>query len=86
MNDAFTKTHLPALVPGETGKLRRASRAQAPRDHGFEAQVLGQAGQRRGLKGGQPVLDAARAAYLEAEWRGVDDRRLPVGALRTVRL
>ena len=45
----------------------------------FAAQVLGQKGQKRGLKGGAPVLDAARSTYLGAEYSGKHDRRPPVG-------
>lgn len=45
----------------------------------FVAQQMGQTGQRRGLKGGQPVLDAARSAYLEAEYSGEAERRPPPG-------
>jgi len=86
MNGAFTKTNLPALVEGQPGKSGPAPHAEVQRDQAFEAHVLGQSGQKRGLKGGQPVLDAARAAYLDAEWRGAGDRRLPAGALRAVRL
>jgi len=41
----------------------------------FAAQMMGQSGQRRGLKGGPPVLDAARSAYLGAEYSGVAERR-----------
>lgn len=41
----------------------------------FAAQMMGQTGQRRGLKGGQPVRDAARSAYLGAEYSGAVDRR-----------
>ncbi|MDQ8027529.1 MAG: hypothetical protein REJ23_02295 [Brevundimonas sp.] len=41
----------------------------------FAAQVMGQTGQRRGLKGGQPVLDAARSAYLGTEHSGRNERR-----------
>lgn len=52
----------------------------------IDAQVAGQTGARRGLRGGAPVLDAARSAYLEAEWRGAGDRRLPTGAIRKVTL
>lgn len=48
-------------------------------DPAFAAQVMGQPGQKRGLKGGQPVLTAARAAYLETEHSGQHDRRPPVG-------
>ncbi|OYX32390.1 MAG: hypothetical protein B7Y99_08775 [Caulobacterales bacterium 32-69-10] len=47
-----------------------------------DAQLLGQEGARRGLKGGPPVLDAARAAYLDAEFSGEADRRPPVGILK----
>ena len=41
----------------------------------FAAQLIGQEGQKRGLKGGTPVLEQARTAYLEAEWLGPADRR-----------
>ena len=45
----------------------------------FAAQVIGQTGQKRGLKGGPPVLDAARSTYLGAEYSGKRDRRPRVG-------
>ena len=48
----------------------------------FAAQVLGQKGQKRGLKGGPPVLDAARSTYLGAEYSGKHDRRPRVGKAR----
>jgi hypothetical protein len=41
----------------------------------FAAQVIGQTGQRRGLKGGPPVLDAARSTYLGANYSGAAERR-----------
>lgn len=41
----------------------------------FAAQMIGQTGQRRGLKGGPPVLDAARSAYLGTEYSGAAERR-----------
>lgn len=44
-------------------------------DPAFSAQLLGQDGQRRGLKGGPPVLDAARSGYLKAQHSGPTDRR-----------
>jgi len=86
MNAGFTKTNLPAVIRDQPGKSGPAPHAEVQRDQAFEAHVLGQSGQRRGLKGGQPVLDAARAAYLDAEWRGAGDRRLPAGTLRAVSL
>ena len=48
----------------------------------FAAQILGQKGQKRGLKGGPPVLDAARSTYLGAEYSGKRDRRPRVGKAR----
>ncbi len=53
--------------------------APAPSEPGAEAaytaQVLGQSGQKRGLKGGPPVLEQARSAYLGAAFSGARDRR-----------
>lgn len=46
-----------------------------------EAQILGQDGQKRGLRGGKPVLDQARSAYLGAEWSGRADRRPRQGVI-----
>jgi hypothetical protein len=50
-------------------------------DAAFTAQMLGQSGQKRGLKGGPPVLEAAKTAYLDAEWSGAQDRRRRTGKL-----
>jgi hypothetical protein len=36
---------------------------------------MGQSGQRRGLKGGPPVLDAARSTYLGTAYAGAAERR-----------
>ena len=58
--------------PGEVGK---------PCDGAYSTQVLGQGGGKRGLKGGPPVLNQAKAAYLETEWSGPDDRRIPPGRI-----
>ena len=46
-----------------------------PAPAGVQAQLLGQDGQKRGLKGGSEVLDKARATYLEREFSGRFDRR-----------
>ncbi len=50
-------------------------------DAAFAAQVIGQGGQKRGLRGGAPVLQQARSTYLETEWSGPKDRRPPSGAV-----
>jgi hypothetical protein len=67
---------LPALIPGE------APRDTQPRTGVFAAQLLGQQGQRRGLKGGAPVLGAARGAYLAAEFAGENERRPAPGLVK----
>jgi len=45
------------------------------------AQLMGQEGHKRGLRGGKPVLDGARSAYLGAEYSGPNDRRPRKGRL-----
>jgi hypothetical protein len=52
----------------------------------FDAQLYGQGGQKRGLRGGKPVLDLARATYLETEWSGPADRRPAKGMLTKTRV
>ncbi|MBN9479842.1 MAG: hypothetical protein J0I52_06375 [Bordetella sp.] len=56
--------------------------ASPPSPAAFAAQVLGQSGQKRGLKGGAPVLDAARTTYLGREYSGRHDRRPSPGRSR----
>jgi hypothetical protein len=65
--------------PRERGEFggQRLSRPVNP----YAAQLLGQDGQRRGLRGGAPVLDAARSAYLGAEYCGENDRRPSSGLI-----
>lgn len=45
----------------------------------YAAHLLGQSGQKRGLKGGPATLETARSAYLGAEWSGPADRRAAKG-------
>lgn len=74
-------TNLPAIVEGAHAE-EIADPAPAEGYSTFAAQMYGQTGQKRGLRGGQPVIDAARAAYLETEYSGPDDRRPPKGLLK----
>ncbi len=78
-----------ALVPvgevtDETPSSASPAASNAPADPAaaFAAQMMGQTGQRKGLKGGPPVLDAARATYLGAEYSGEKERRPAAGLLR----
>ena len=45
------------------------------------AHLLGQDGQKRGLRGGPEVLEKARASYLENEYAGPRDRRTKKGRI-----
>jgi hypothetical protein len=76
-----------ALIPH--GKAAEAAetlpvpvaRAPSPRPEvGVAVQLIGE-GERRGLRGGEPVLKAAKSAYVRTEWSGSADRRTPKGAL-----
>jgi hypothetical protein len=49
----------------------------------FEAQLMGQYGQRRGLRAGPDAIDTARQSYNRVEWSGSKDRRARQG--RTAR-
>jgi hypothetical protein len=73
----------PPSKPKGPKTQRAKSGGRAPQDEAtFTAQIIGQTGARRGLKGGPPVLKQARSAYLETEFSGPNDRRPPVGLLR----
>ena len=48
----------------------------------FAAHLMGQPGQKRGLRGGQEVLDAARSTYLGTEYSGTADRRPRAGLIK----
>ena len=48
----------------------------------FAAHLMGQSGQKRGLRGGQEVLDTARSTYLGTEYSGPADRRPKAGLIK----
>jgi hypothetical protein len=63
-------TELPPPPPPKTASDSAAA---------FAAQLLGQPGQKRGLRVGKPLLDAAKSAYARTEYSGPADRRPPAG-------
>ena len=68
------------LVPVAPITPPRSFREGAPRSESeFAAQLLGQTGERRGLRAGPPALEAARTAYNRVEWSGRYDRRARKG-------
>jgi hypothetical protein len=69
---------VPVDIPDEPAEPPARPAPKPAADAGaaaFAAQVMGQTGQRRGLKGGPPVLGAARSAYLGTEHSGAAERR-----------
>lgn len=48
----------------------------------FSAHLIGQDGQRRGLRGGPETLGAAKSAYVRTEWSGAADRRARKGGVQ----
>jgi hypothetical protein len=71
-------SNLPVPVEPVTGP--RTFRDETRRGQSeLAAQLMGQIGERRGLRAGAPLLDTARAAYNRTEWSGSYDRRARKG-------
>lgn len=67
-------------VPVSPVEPPRSFRDERPRGYAeFAAQVIGQGGERRGLRAGASLLDHARHAYNRTEWSGSYDRRARKG-------
>jgi hypothetical protein len=49
----------------------------------FDAQLLGQNGEKRGLRAGPQAIDRAKASYNQVEWSGAKDRRARTGRFKT---
>jgi len=63
----------PVTAPRTFREERRRGDAE------FAAQLMGQDGQRRGLRAGPSLLDVAQSAYNRVEWSGSYDRRARKG-------
>ena len=68
--------------PATSAARTRKARLQTTGAAAYAAQVLGQGGQRNGIRGGPPVMDAARATYLGAQYSGDEERRPPSGTTK----
>ena len=79
--DGEARSNLPAVVAA--AKPLKAPPAGPGLDQvaEFTAQLIGQGGVKRGLRGGPETLDKARSSYLGAEWSGGADRRPPTGRI-----
>ena len=68
-------------VPLE-GPRTAPPRAETPASAAvFDAQLLGQDGQKRGLRAGPAAIDSAAASYNRTEWSGSKDRRARKGRI-----
>jgi hypothetical protein len=79
--DAATEAEVIRL-PVPVGQVKRVD-PRPNRDGNaatFAAQLMGQDGARRGLRGGPEVMDSATDLYNRTEWSGAKDRRAPKGA------
>ena len=77
---ALVPVDAPEVVEPQPAPARAAVLpATEPGAAAFVAQQMGQSGQKRGLRGGPPVLDAARSAYLGTEYSGAAERRPVAG-------
>ncbi len=70
---------VPAIVSGEP--VRPAPDHASDGVSVFSAQLMGQDGQKRGLRGGPETLGAARTVYGATEWSGKADRRARKGSI-----
>ena len=77
--EATRQTSPGANLPVPVGPAQTVE--TAPPAGPIEAQLLGQESQKRGLRGGPPVLNQARSAYLGAEYSGAANRRPKPGVV-----
>ncbi|HEY3696395.1 hypothetical protein [Phenylobacterium sp.] len=74
----FDERSLPVPIEPQAEAAPPLSGAR-PAAAGFAAHLLGQDGQKRGLRGGPATLDAAKSSYVRTEWSGAADRRAKAG-------
>lgn len=74
-------TTLPVTV-GPVVAPRAARGERQGVDAEFATQLIGQDGERRGLRAGLSLFERARIAYTRIEWSGSFDRRARAGRLR----
>ena len=67
------------------GAPEASAPVQAPLDPAsaaaFDTHLLGQHGEKRGLRAGQPAFDSAKTNYNRVEWSGRKDRRARKGRI-----
>lgn len=68
-------------LPVPVGQARTVRQAAPTEAAIFAAQLIGQDGQKRGLRGGPAVIDSAKSSYNRTEWSGSKDRRARSGKI-----
>lgn len=69
----------PQNLPVPVGKARTVPRSHHNKtDATFTAHLIGQEGQKRGLRA-PGLIETAKTSYNRAEWSGAKDRRTPRG-------
>jgi len=79
--DGEVRSNLPAVITGAAATKVVPAGPGLDQVAEFTAQLIGQGGVKRGLRGGAETLDKARSSYLGAEWSGEADRRPPTGRI-----
>jgi hypothetical protein len=79
--DQPTTLPVPVAAAAQSDNVRPSAAERVQAMAAFAAQMMGQGGAKRGLRGGPQVLGQARATYLGAEWSGSADRRPPKGVI-----
>ena len=68
-------------VPVEPPRTASPRVEPPPAETAFGAQLLGQDGQKRGLRAGPGAIEGAKASYNRVEWSGSKDRRSRKGRI-----
>jgi len=80
-SDGEARSNLPAVIAGSKSTPVAEAKPGIDQVAEFTAQIIGQGGAKRGLRGGPETLDKARSSYLGTEWSGDADRRPPTGRI-----
>lgn len=75
--EAAGSTNLPVPIEAAAAPAPPEPAAESPAV--FAAQLLGQGGEKRGLRAGPSMIETATSSYNRAEWSGSKDRRARAG-------
>jgi hypothetical protein len=73
-------------VPAEAARAVPPKGEPSPSAAVFDAQLLGQDGEKRGLRAGPQLIQGASQSYNRAEWSGSKDRRARKGGITKTKI